>query len=105
MGYDVWVDNCQYFTQLLAIAISTEEDREATRQLIEKNAVMKLPAAASWFLAPMYGCTFAIHYALRPENAGEENKARQKVGEFLDYMENFYLHPSVFAVRRKQNPF
>ncbi|KAH7383636.1 hypothetical protein BKA64DRAFT_163833 [Cadophora sp. MPI-SDFR-AT-0126] len=73
---------------------------------------MKIPIAASWLAAPVYGCTVALHHALKPEGDGDgdgtatsESSAHQSVGRFLDSMENFYLHPRVYAARRRQRLF
>jgi len=66
---------------------------------------MKLPVAASWLAAPVYGCTKALHYALKPETPNDSGEIYQKVGTFLESMENFYLHPRVLAARNRQNPF
>ncbi len=66
---------------------------------------MKLPVAASWLAAPVYGCTVALHHGLGRENPGESGEMYDGVGKFLQNIENFYLHPRVYAARRRQNPF
>lgn len=104
-GYDIWVDNCQHFSQLLAEVISGRDNREETRKFFDKRSIMKLPVAASWVIAPVYGCTVVLHHALQPDSSTSSNTAHEKVGAFLENMENFYLHPRVFAARRRQNPF
>lgn len=105
-SYDLFIDNCQHFTQLLAEVISGRTKREEVRQFFDKRSVMKLPVAASWLAAPMYGCTVALHHALKPEGDSEvRSPAHQSVGRFLDSMENFYLHPRVYAARRRQKLF
>ncbi len=104
-GYDLFIDNCQHFTQLLTEVIRGKESREVTRQFFEKRSVMKFPVAASWLVAPVYGCTKVLHHALKPEDPTEVSNVHQNVGLVLDHMENFILHPRVFAARRRQRIF
>lgn len=111
-SYDLFIDNCQHFTQLLAEVISGRLKRDDVRRFFDSRSVMKIPIAASWLAAPVYGCTVALHHALKPEGDGDgdgtatsESSAHQSVGRFLDSMENFYLHPRVYAARRRQRLF
>ena len=105
-SYDLFIDNCQHFTQLLAEVISGRAKRDEVRQFFDKRSVMKIPVAASWLAAPVYGCTVALHHALKPEGDSEAtSSAHENVGRFLDSMENFYLHPRVYAARRRQRLF
>jgi len=90
---------------MLAEAISVREDKAAVVEFFDKRSVMKLPVAASWLAAPVYGCTKALHHALEPEIPGENDEVYQGVAKFLNNMENFYLHPRILAARTKQNPF
>ena len=92
------IDNCQHFAQLLAEVISGRENRDKAREFFDKTSFMNLPVAASWLLAPVYGCTMALHHGLTGD-------AQEQVGKFLENIEDFYLHPRVYAKRREQNPF
>ena len=94
-GYDLWIDNCQQFCQQLAEAICSRDTRDDVTAFFNKRSVMKLPAAASFVAAPVYGATRALHHGLG------EGEFKEEVGKALDQMEKFFLHPRVYAMRKR----
>lgn len=94
---------------MLAEAISSKKDRGDIAGFFNKRSVLKLPVAASWLVAPVYGCTRALHHALEKEADADDSDIFKNVhggvSQFLNNMESYYLHPRVLAARRSQNPF
>jgi hypothetical protein len=56
---------------------------------------MRLPVAASVAIAPLYGGLRAIHHGLRGTDM------QDSVGQVLDSVERWFLHPRVYAARRR----
>lgn len=100
-GYDIWVDNCQLFAQLLAEAIGGKENAAAIRHILNAKSLLKLPIAASWVAAPAYHIIAVLHHLLpKHSSPGSRPAFLRQADEILEKFENFFYHPRVYVGRR-----
>ena len=86
--YDLFIDNCQLFSQLLAETIGGRENAEQVRKILSEKSMMNLPIAASWLAGPVYHLTAVVHHAL-------------PIDELVQNLEKFYYHPRLYGSREK----
>ena len=114
-GYDVFLDNCQLFCQLLAETVGGKDNVEQVRKAMEKKSVMKLPLAASWMAGPAYHFMATVQHSLPKDDEKSRHSCEgnsfcldcaaislsERIGYTLENWEKFYYHPRLYASRKK----
>ena len=99
-GYDIMLDNCQLFCQLLAQTISGKENAEQIRIVLKKKSILKLPVALSYVAAPAYHLMATLHHALPRSSPNEyRNEFFEHADRILEQFEKFFYHPQLYAAR------
>ncbi|KAI9891415.1 MAG: hypothetical protein M1814_002734 [Vezdaea aestivalis] len=115
-SYDLMIDNCQLFSQMLAEAIGGRENVVVIRNLFAKKSMMKIPVAGSWVMAPAYHLVSTVHHIARgsyPSSVhkcddGPWNCVACSVGSLIrtfdegfDQLEKFQYHPRIYGSRQQ----
>lgn len=112
-SYDLLIDNCQLFSQLLAETIGGRDNVEQVRSILNKKSGMGLPIAASWLAGPAYHFMAVVHHALPKISSTHDcgsngfcadcsaQSLHQRFDHMLEGWEKFYYHPRVYGSREK----
>lgn len=112
-SYDLLIDNCQLFSQLLAETIGGRDNVEQVRRILNKKSGMGLPIAASWLAGPAYHFMAVVHHTLPKISSTHDcgsngfcadcsaQSLHQRLDHILEDWEKFYYHPRVYGSREK----